>query len=161
MAKRRIGIPTPEAIDDVWQRKATAAAITAARKVVMHDGAIPPGTPISRLGDVEWGWIVAAILFGWIATRAEQATAEQIDTELAVRMTTLDPEPWDSGAVTAILPDLAAACPDIDWAQPLSAWSREEISGFLLVALRLVRKAMLARDRLRDLFVRKFGGKIV
>ena len=40
------------------------------------DGPIPPGTPIGRLGDVEWGWIVAAILFGWIATRAEQATAE-------------------------------------------------------------------------------------
>ena len=30
---------------------------------------------------VEWGWIVAAILFGWISTRAEQATTENIDTE--------------------------------------------------------------------------------
>jgi hypothetical protein len=26
------------------------------------------------LSDVEMGWLVAAILFGWISTRAEQAT---------------------------------------------------------------------------------------
>ena len=104
---RTIGIPTASAIEDVWQRRATAAAIEAARKVVKVDGVIPPGTPIGRLGDVEWGWIVAAILFGWISTRAEQATAENIDTELAIRMTGLDPEPWDAGAVATILPELA------------------------------------------------------
>ena len=86
VVKRPIGIPTASALEDVWQRRATAAAIEAARKVVKVDSVIPPGTPIGRLGDVEWGWIVAAILFGWISTRAEQATVESIDTERAIRM---------------------------------------------------------------------------
>ena len=60
-------------------------------------------------------------------------------------MTALDPEPWDAGAVTAILPELAET-PDIDWAKPLGAWPRETMVEFLLVAMRLIRKAMIARD---------------
>jgi hypothetical protein len=142
---RTIGIPTASALEDVGQRRATAAAIEAARKVVKVDGVIPPGTPIGRLGDVEWGWIVAAILFGWISTRAEQATVEQIDTELAIRMTALDPEPWDAGAVMTILPELAEM-PDVDWAKPVGEWPRETVTQFLLTAMRLIRKAMTARD---------------
>jgi hypothetical protein len=63
------------------------------------------------------GWIVAGILFGWIATRAQQAASEQLDTERVIRMTSIDPEPWDVGAAMAILPELAAASPDIDWTQ--------------------------------------------
>ena len=97
------------AIEDAWQRRATDAAIAAARGVVKHDGPIPPGTPVGRLSDIEWGWIVAAILFGWISTRAQQATAEQLDTEQTIRMTGLEPDPWDAGAVVAILPELAEA----------------------------------------------------
>ena len=61
-------------------------------------------------------------------------------------MTALEPQPWDAGAVAAILPELAAACPDIDWAQPFGAWPRETMVEFLLVAMRLIRKAMIARD---------------
>jgi hypothetical protein len=141
---RTIGIPTASALEDHWQRRATAAAIEAARKVVKIDGVIPPGTPIGRLGDVEWGWIVAAVLFGWISTRAEQATAESIDTELAIRTSGLDPEPWDAGAVATILPELAES--GIDWAKPLGEWPRETMIGFLLTAMRLIRKAMTARD---------------
>ena len=94
------------------------------------DGVIPPGTPIGRLGDIEWGWIVAAILFGWISTRAEQATAESIDTELTIRMSGLDPEPWDAGAVAAILPELAEM-PGIDWSKPLGEWPRETMVAVL------------------------------
>ena len=60
-------------------------------------------------------------------------------------MTALDPEPWDAGAVTAILPELAET-PDIDWSKPLAAWPRETMVEFLLVAMRLIRKAMIARD---------------
>ena len=143
--KRPIGIPTASALEDVWQRRATAAAIEAARKVVKVDGVIPPGTPIGRLGDVEWGWLVAAILFAWISTRAEQATAESIDTELAIRTSGLDPEPWDAGAVATILPELAEM-PDIDWEKPFSEWPRETVTQFLLTAMRLIRRAMAARD---------------
>jgi hypothetical protein len=142
--KRPVGIPTPPALEDHWQRRATAAAIEAARRVIKVDGVIPPGTPIGRLGDVEWGWLVAAILFGWISTRAEQATAESIDTELAIRTSGLDPEPWDAGAVATVLPELAES--GIDWTKPLGEWPRETMIGFLLTAMRLIRKAMTARD---------------
>ena len=143
---KRIGVPTPSAMEDVWQRMATAAAIASARKMIDTDGVIPPGTPIGRLSDTEWGWLVAAVLFGWIGTRAQQATAEDIDTERCVRLTGLDPEPWEAGAVLTILPELADACPDIDWSQPLTSWPRETMVEFLLKAMRLIRKAMIARD---------------
>ena len=134
------------AIEDQWQRDATAAAIAGARGVVQMGGPIPPGAPVGRLSDVEWGWIVAAVLFGWIGKRAEQAAAEQLDTEQLIRLTAHDACAWDAGAVAAILPELADACSDLDWSKPLTAWSREDITKFLLKAMPLIRKAMLARD---------------
>ena len=144
---RTIGEVSLSAIEDQWQRDATANAIAGACGVVQMDGPIPPGTPIGRLSDIEWGWIVAAILFGWIRVRAEQATAEQLDTERTIRMTALDPEPWDAGAVAAILPELADACSGkVDWSKPLAEWPRETIIEFLLKAMPLIRKAMIARD---------------
>jgi len=143
---RTIGQISLSAIEDRWQRDATAAAIAGARGVIRDGGPIPPGTPIGRLSDVEWGWIVAGILFGWIATRAQQAASEQLDTERVIRMTGIDPEPWDVGAAMAIMPELAAASPDIDWTQPLTAWTREMMAKFLITAMRLIRKAQIARD---------------
>src|SRR5262249_39073222 len=92
-----IGQVSLSAIEDQWQRDATAAAIAGARGVVHMDGPIPPGTPVGRLSEMEWGWIVAAILFAWISMRARQATAEQLDIEQTIRMTALDPQPWDAG----------------------------------------------------------------
>jgi len=143
---KQIGEISISALEDLRQRQATTAAIAAARSVVRTDGPIPPGTPIGRLSDTEWGWIVAGVLFAWISTRAEQAAAEQLDTEQLIRLTALDPQPWDAGAVAAILPDLADACSRLDWSKPLSAWSREEIVELLLRAMPLTRQAMIARD---------------
>jgi hypothetical protein len=135
------------AAEDDWQKKATAAAIEAARKVVSgDDAAISKNTPIGRLSDTEWGWIVTAALFAWIATRAEQAAIEELSVEQTIRLTGLDPNPWDAGAIAAILPELAQ-CRGIDWAQPLNDWSREDMTVFLVDALRLVRRGMVARDR--------------
>jgi len=135
------------ALEDQWQRDATAAAIAAARGVVQMDGPIPPGTPVGRLSETEWGWVLAAMLFAWIGKRAEQATAEQVDTERTIRTTALDPQPWDAGAVAAILPELADACSGkVDWSKPLAQWPREDIIEFLLKAMPLIRKAMIARD---------------
>ena len=74
-----VGEVSLSAIEDQRQRDSTAAAIAGAREVV-RNGPIPSGTPIGRLSDIEWGWILAAILFAWIGTRAEQATAENLDT---------------------------------------------------------------------------------
>jgi len=142
-----IGEVSLSALGDQWQRDATAAAITAMRGVVQMDGPIPPGTPVGRLSETELGWMLSAGLFAWISKRAEQATAEQIDTEQCIRMTALDPQPWDTGAVAAILPELADACTDtVDWSKPLAQWPRETIIEFLLKAMPLIRKAVIARD---------------
>src|SRR5262245_49944752 len=141
-----IGRVSLSAIEDQWQRDATAAAIAAARSVVQMDGPIPPGTPVGRLSDAEWGWIISGELFAWISKRAEQAATEQLDTEQLIRMTALDPQPWDAGAVAAILPELADACAELDWSKPLGAWPRDGIIEFLLKAMPLIRKAMIARD---------------
>ena len=158
--KRPVAQVSPAALEDVWQRRATAAAIGAARQVIQIDGPIPPGTPIGRLGEVEWGWIVAAILFGWIATRAEQAASEQLDTELTIRMTGLDPDPWDAGAVVAILPELADT-PGIDWSKPFADWPRETMVEFLTTALALIRKAVIARDLSDKGVTRKSSASII
>jgi hypothetical protein len=141
-----IGQVSLSALEDKWQRDATAAAITAVRRVIQLGGPIPLGTPVGRLSDAEWGWIVAGVLFAWISKRAEQAAAEQLDTEQTIRMTALDPQPWDAGAVAAILPDLADACSGLDWSKPLTAWPKDDIIEFLLKAMPLIRKAMIARD---------------
>jgi hypothetical protein len=147
MRKRRtIGQVSQSALEDAWGRQATAAAIAAACRIIRDDGVVPPNTPIGRLSDTEWGWIAAAILFGWIQTRALQAAAENLDTERTIRTTALDPDPWDVGAAMAILPELAAACSDFDWSKPLTAWSRETVAEFLITAMPLIRKAMIARD---------------
>ena len=143
---RRIGEVSLSAIEDLWQRRATEAAIKAVRGAVYAGGPIPPLTPAGRLSDIEWGWIIATILFAWISTRAEQAASENLDTERTLRMVALDPTPWDAGAVAAILPELADACPDIDWSLPLAAWPRNTMVQFLLTAMRLIRQAMIARD---------------
>jgi hypothetical protein len=141
-----IGQVSISAIEDQWQRDATAAAIAAARGVIQMDGPVPPRVPVGRLSDTEWGWIFSASLFAWISKRAEQAAAEQLDTEQLIRLVALDPAPWEAGAVAAILPDLADACSGVDWSKPLTAWSREDIIEFLLKAMALARKAMIARD---------------
>ena len=110
--------------EDQWQERATAAAIAAARNIVLGDNAaVNKNTPVGRLSETEWGWIVAAILFAWISTRAEQATVEEIDSEQAIRLTGLDRNPWDAGAIAAILPSLADV--KIDWSKPLADWPRE------------------------------------
>jgi hypothetical protein len=144
---RHIGEISLSAIEDQWQRDATAAAISAARAVVAN-GPIPTGTPVGRLSDTEWGWILAAMLFAWIGKRAEQATAEQLDTEQVIRLVALDPSAWDAGAVAAILPELAdASSGKVDWSKPLAKWPRDIIIEFLLTAMRLIRKGMIARDQ--------------
>jgi hypothetical protein len=156
-----IGQVSLSAIEDQWQRDATAAAIAAARRVVQIDGPIPPGTPVGRLSDTEWGWIVCGVLFAWIGMRYKQATSEQIDTEQTIRMTALDPQPWDAGAVAAVLPDLADACSELDWSKPLTAWPRDDIIEFLLKAMPLIRKAMIARDLSDKGITRKSSANMV
>ena len=91
------------------------------------------------------GWLQAAGLFAWISARAEQATAEGMDTELALRLTELDPEAWDAGAVVSVLPEIGEL-EDVDWSRPVTNWPKDMVVRFLLGALPLVRRAMIARD---------------
>ena len=141
--KRVIRLPSPSAIEDAWQRQATAVAIAAARAVV-SGGAVPPMTLIGRLSDTEWGWIVASVLFGWIRERATQATSNGLDVERQIQKTGLDPDPWHAGAIACVLPELANA--KVDWTAPLAELSRDEMIAFLGDAYTLISKAMLARD---------------
>lgn len=145
MAKRRaVGIPTAEAIDDIWQRQATTAAIVAIRSFI-RGGAVRPTTLVSQLTDVELGWLFATSLFAWISARAEQATAQGWDVETTLRTTALDLQPWDYGAIVQVLPELGAS-PGIDWSKPLGAWPKSAIVHFLLQAMKLIDQAMIARD---------------
>jgi hypothetical protein len=102
-------------------------------------------TPIGRLTDTEWGWIVTAILFGWISERATQATANGLDTEKTIRDVRCEPRPWDAGAIGTILSELAADV-SIDWTVPLVELSRDEMIAFLGAAYTLIDKAMQARE---------------
>ena len=103
--------------ENEWQDRATAAAIKAARRIVVGDAAvIPMMMPVGRLSEVQWGWIVAAVLFAWISVRAQQATCEGHDIEKSLREG-LD-NAWDAGAIASTLPALADT-PGIDWSKPL------------------------------------------
>jgi hypothetical protein len=144
--KRTFRLPCPSALDDAWQRQATAVAIAAARAIV-STGAVPPMTPVGRLSDTEWGSILAAMLFAWIRERATQATSNGLDgqsVEKWIQNTGLDPNPWDAGAIAVILPELAGA--KADWTASLAELSRDEMIEFLCAAYSLISKAMLARD---------------
>jgi hypothetical protein len=131
--------------EDEWQRRATAAAIAAVRRLTRGaNAAINENMPVGRLKDHQFGWIAAAAIFAWLATRAEQAASESLDVERVIRASAFDSNPWDAGAVAAILPRLAQA--DFDWTKPFLAWPRETAIEFLVEALKLVRLGIVARD---------------
>ena len=109
--------------ENAWLDKATAAAVAGARKIASSSGPLM-NTPVGRLSDDQWGWIVAAVIFGWIEVRVEQAIAEGLDQEQTVRLTGLSPSPCDVAVVRSILPTLADTAA-IDWTQPLAAWSKD------------------------------------
>jgi hypothetical protein len=132
--------------ENEWLDKATAAAIAGARKIANNSTGLPPMTPVGRLTDLQWGWIITAAIFGWIQTRVEQAIEEGLDQEQAVRQTGLTPSPCDVAVVRSILPTLADQAA-IDWSQPLEAWSKDTMVNFLLLAWRLISAAEIARDQ--------------
>jgi hypothetical protein len=131
--------------EEEWQARATEAAIAAARKIANNCTNLPPTTPIGKLTDAQWGWIITAAIFGWIQTRCEQAIAEGLDQETAVRMTGLTPSPCDVAVVDSILEELGEKA-GIDWSQSLAAWSRDTMTNFLLLAWKLIQQAEGARD---------------
>jgi hypothetical protein len=139
-------IASISAEQDEWLRRAFAAAVAAAKDLVDDRGPIRSNIAIGRLGDSEWKWIVSAAVSAWVAIRSEQAAAEGWDLEQTIRMTRLEPCPWDTGAVIKILPQLAQARGDFDWSLPVGSWSKEALAGFLLAAFNLIQRATIARD---------------
>jgi hypothetical protein len=148
MGTMKLRTPSRAAMEDEWQRRATAAAVESARKLIGVDGKIKPGTPIGKLSDYELGWLISTGLCTWISKRAEQAAAQGFDLSIieeAIRDTGTMPAPWDARAVATILPGLAEV-PDIDWSQSLDEWSRETMVRFLCAAFDLIKQAVAARE---------------
>jgi hypothetical protein len=129
---------------DQWQQEATAAAIKAARSMALASPALR-NTPIGRLTESQWGWIVTAAIFDWIRVRIGQAINEGRDGETFVRSTGLAPDPCDVAVVQSILPELADTA-GIDWSQPLASWAPAQMTNFLLLAWRLLEEAKALRD---------------
>lgn len=131
--------------DDDWQREATLSAINAARSVITGDG-INQRAMIGSLSELEWGWIVSAAIFEWIKVRAEQAVAEGVPYENAIRtMRVRDPEPWDAGAVASILPALGNI-EGVDWTRPVGEWHKDQIIPFAWAIYKLTSAALAVRD---------------
>jgi hypothetical protein len=130
--------------EDEWLRRATAAAVAEVRKITL--GTIAADTPVGRLSDRELGWLAAAVVFAWCSVKVEQAIEEGRDARQAVLETGTFPSPCDVGVVHSILAELADTA-QVDWLLPLSAWSKDIMVGFLLVAWRLIAKAKATRDQ--------------
>jgi hypothetical protein len=143
MKKAQISAISAE--NDEWLRRATASAVAKVRELVCPE-LIPSHTPAGRLSQGQLTWIVSASIWGWIVTRSEQAASEGLDPERAIRVTHLDPDPWDLGSVKAILPGLAKECAGFDWSKPANKWTKDEIAEFLLTGFNLIRKTHAARD---------------
>jgi len=124
-----------------WLDKATAAAVAGARRVA----AGIKDKVIDRLDDQEWGFIVAAVIVGWVQLRTQQAIAEGRDAEEVVRWTNFVPDPCDVAVIRSILPILADKA-GVDWSQPLTSWSKDTMTDFLLLAWRLIGEAEAVRD---------------
>jgi hypothetical protein len=144
--KKTVRAVSPSAIEDLWQRRATAVAIERARAAV-SGGAVPPMTPVGRLSDIELGWVAASAIFGWISVRAEQATSNGAGSNKYIHELDVEPNPWLAGAVSACLPELARVCDGIDWSVPLGELSQDEMISLLSNAFMLITKAIAARDK--------------
>jgi hypothetical protein len=130
--------------EDAWLRRATDAAIAEARKIALET--VPVNTPIGRLTDPQWGWIVSAAIFGWCRTKVEQAIEQGLEAERSAIETGSSPSPCEAAVVHSILPVLADGA-GIDWSLPLAAWPKETMANFLLMAWQLIIKAEAARGQ--------------
>jgi hypothetical protein len=129
--------------EDELLRQATAAAIAGVRKVT---GEAPlANTPVGRLSDLQWGWVVTAAIFAWTKMRSEQAIADGRDQERMILATGFSPDPCDVAVVSSVLGELADTA-GIDWDLPLKAWPKDVMVNFLSLAWALIRRAEQLRD---------------
>jgi hypothetical protein len=150
MTMKNARIASVSAENDKWLRQATSAAVAKVRELIGPKELIASSTPAGRLSDAQLTWAVSAAIWAWIDVRGAQAATEGLDPERAIRVTGLDPDPWDAGAVKAILPELAKSCVGFNWNAPASSWTKDELAQFLLTAFTLTQRAMTARDAVED-----------
>jgi hypothetical protein len=131
---------------DRWTKHAFDACVAAARDLIADAGPIRPGVPIGRLTTNEWGWITSTTVSTWVKTRSEQAGVEGWNYERAAHTTMLEPDPWVEGAIAAILPELAEACPNFDWGKAVGEWEKSDVVALLFTAFNLIQHALAARD---------------
>lgn len=151
----------PRDVEADWGQRATQSAIDAAKGVVSGDG-INSRASVGSLSDIEWGWIVAAAIFGWIKIKAQQAVEEGTSAEAPIRtMTHRDPAPWEAGAVETILPALGNI-EGLDWTKPVGDWSKDQIVSFAWQIHRLTDSALAARDEgAQDKIVQKLSQQVM
>lgn len=140
-----------DAIEDEWSKKATKAAIDAARAAVDQAG-MADRTRVASLSEVEWGWIVCAAIFAWIKTKGEQAVQEGVGYDTPIRFMPGTMQPWEAGAVEAMLPSLGGL-PGVDWNKPLADFDKGEMVSLAwkissLVAQSLVAQAQGSEDKI-------------
>jgi hypothetical protein len=131
---------------DKWTKQAFEACIAAAKDLIGKDGLVRPDIPIGRLTSNKWGWFVSTAVSTWVRIRSEQASVEGWNYERACHATGLEPNPWLEGAVAAVLPKLAEACPGLDWSKPVGEWAKDDVVAFLIAGFDLVQHALAARD---------------
>jgi hypothetical protein len=131
---------------DKWTKQAFDACVVAIKDLIRTDGLIRPEMPIGHLTTSELGWFASAGVSAWVRTRSEQAATEGWNYECACHATMLEPDPWLEGAIAAVLPKLADACPGLDWSKPINEWSKDHVVEFLLAAFNLIQHALAARD---------------
>jgi len=138
-------IRTNAEIEDEWQRKATSSAVEACRDVVAQGG-INGRAMVSSMSDTEWGWIACAAIFGWIKTKSQQAAAEGMGYDEAIRtMTHRSPQPWEAGAVESGLSQLSGI-EGVDWSKPVGDWTKPEIVAFAWHCHRMVDQMLALRN---------------
>jgi hypothetical protein len=132
-------------IEAEWMAKSTQAAIDAAKQVISEND-INGRAMIGSLNDLEWGWIAMAAVFAWIKTKSQQAVAEGIGYDEAIRtMPGSYPQPWEFGAVESVLPALADVA-GLPWDKPVGEWSKNQMASMMWHSYRLVDQALAARD---------------
>jgi hypothetical protein len=137
--------------EDAWQAEATGDAVAGARSIAQSQTGLA-NTPVGKLSDSQWGWIINTALFSWIKTRYRQAIAEGLAGEAHV--TQIEPSPRNGAIVQSILSMLADQSP-IDWSKPLASWSKDEMADFVGLALQLIDQARDTLERASNPILRK------
>jgi hypothetical protein len=144
-------------VDADWQIRTMQACIKSARDVVSPDS-VNPRAAIGGLSDIEWGWLVSAIVFAWISTKAAQAVTEGMATETAIHTQhNQDPPAWIAGAIETILPTLAQMT--FPWDVAIGSWPKGAVVKFCHRIWQLSEEAIALRDKGSvDTIERKLSG---